>query len=67
MRFGKSGLLKQAIAGGAVAADYGLTVMVAAPPDAYRLALFILPAPGQAIPARHGFTAPNMPEQRTTP
>jgi molybdate transport system substrate-binding protein len=51
----------------AVAADYGLTVMAAAPPDAYRLALFILSAPGQAILAMHGFTAPNLPEQRTQP
>ncbi len=51
----------------AVAADYGLTVMAAAPPDAYRLALFILSAPGQAILARHGFTAPNLPQQRTQP
>jgi molybdate transport system substrate-binding protein len=51
----------------AVAADYGLTVMAAAPADAYRFALFILSARGQAILAKHGFTPPNLLDQRTTP
>lgn len=42
----------------AVGADYGLTVMNTASPEAYRLALFILSAEGQRILARHGFAAP---------
>ncbi len=45
----------------AVGADYGMTVMRDAPPDAYRLALFILSPDGQAILARHGFAAPTLP------
>ena len=44
----------------AVGADYGLTVLVTAPPPAYRLAMFIL-ADGQAILAKYGFTAPSLP------
>jgi hypothetical protein len=43
----------------AVAADYGLTVLSAAGPAAYRFAMFIL-ADGQRILAKHGFTAPNL-------
>jgi ABC-type molybdate transport system substrate-binding protein len=42
----------------AVGADYGLTVTAAAPPEAYRLAMFILSAPGQRILADLGFSAP---------
>jgi ABC-type molybdate transport system substrate-binding protein len=44
-----------------VGADYGLTVLAGAPESAYRLALFILSAPGQEILARHGFAAPTLP------
>ncbi len=33
----------------AVGADYGLTVMASAPPQAYRFAMFILSAQGQRI------------------
>jgi len=43
----------------AVGADYGLTVMTAAPPAAYRFAMFIL-GEGQRILAKHGFTAPSL-------
>jgi hypothetical protein len=43
----------------AVGADYGLTVLSAAGPAAYRFAMFIL-ADGQRILAKHGFTAPNL-------
>lgn len=45
----------------AVGADYGLTVMATASPEAYRLAMFILSADGQRILASHGFTAPALP------
>lgn len=45
----------------AVGADYGLAVMNGAAEGAYRLALFILSPEGQAVLARHGFTAPNTP------
>ncbi len=41
----------------AVGADYGLTVMNGSSEAAYRLALFILSAEGQAILARHGFAS----------
>jgi ABC-type molybdate transport system substrate-binding protein len=44
-----------------VGADYGLTVLTGAPEAAYRLALFILSAPGQETLARHGFAAPTLP------
>ena len=44
----------------AVGADYGLTVMLNAPPAAYRLAMFIL-SDGQRIFANQGFVAPNLP------
>jgi molybdate transport system substrate-binding protein len=43
----------------AVGADYGLVVL-SDRPEAARLALFILSAPGQAILARYGFNAPLM-------
>jgi molybdate transport system substrate-binding protein len=43
----------------AVGADYGLTVLASADPGrALKLAMFILSPEGQAILARHGFTAP---------
>jgi len=42
----------------AVGADYGLTVMTTAPPQAYRFAMFILSGDGQRILADHGFAAP---------
>jgi len=43
----------------AVGADYGLTVLKDARPEAERLAAFVLSSAGQAILARHGF-APGM-------
>jgi molybdate transport system substrate-binding protein len=46
----------------AVGADYGLTVTANASPTAYRLALFVLSPEGQRILARHGFSAPNLPQ-----
>jgi molybdate transport system substrate-binding protein len=43
----------------AVGADYGLTILMGAPPDrAERLVSFILSPAGQAILARHGFAGP---------
>ena len=41
-----------------VGADYGLIVLKDAPPEASRLALFILSPDGQAILASYGFDAP---------
>jgi molybdenum ABC transporter molybdate-binding protein len=46
----------------AVGADYGLTVMNDSPPAAYRLALFIVSSKGQQILAKHGFSAPALPQ-----
>jgi len=46
----------------AVAADYGMTVMADAPSGAYRFAMFILSAAGQRILAKHGFSAPGLPQ-----
>lgn len=46
-----------------VGADYGLTVMNGASPNAYRLAMFILSPEGQRIMARHGFVAPGLPRE----
>jgi len=46
----------------AVGADYGLTVIAYAPPDAYRFAMFILSADGQRILAKTGFAAPALPQ-----
>jgi len=46
----------------ATGADYGLTVLNSAPPDAYRLAIFILSAAGQRILAEAGFAAPTLPQ-----
>ena len=56
----------------AVGADYGLTVIGGARPDAERFAQFVLSAPGQAILVRHGFagaTEARTPDeaQRTQP
>jgi ABC-type molybdate transport system substrate-binding protein len=45
-----------------VGADYGLTVMADAPPQAYRLALFVLSGEGQRILADYGFAAPSLPQ-----
>jgi ABC-type molybdate transport system substrate-binding protein len=42
----------------AVGADYGLTVLNGAPPEAYQFAMFILSVDGQRILAKHGFAAP---------
>jgi molybdate transport system substrate-binding protein len=42
----------------AVTADYGMTVLAGAKPDASRLALFILSPAGQKILAGSGFSAP---------
>jgi molybdate transport system substrate-binding protein len=44
----------------AVGADYGLTVLNRAPPEAYRLAIFVLSNIGQHILADAGFEAPNL-------
>jgi molybdate transport system substrate-binding protein len=46
----------------AVGADYGLTVIANAPLDAYRFAMSILSADGQRILAKHGFSAPTLPQ-----
>ena len=46
----------------AVGADYGLTVIANAPPDAYRLAMSILTADGQRVLAKYGFSAPALPQ-----
>lgn len=47
----------------AVGADYGLTVMTGASPNAWRFAMFILSQDGQTILARHGFAAPTLPRE----
>jgi molybdenum ABC transporter molybdate-binding protein len=41
----------------AVGADYGLTVIAHAQPDAYRFAMYILSSDGQRVLSKHGFTA----------
>jgi ABC-type molybdate transport system substrate-binding protein len=46
----------------AVGADYGLTVISDASPNAYRFAMFILSAEGQRILSSHGFAAPTLPQ-----
>ena len=46
----------------AVGADYGLTVMSDASPEAYRFAMFILSEEGQRILASHGFASANLPQ-----
>ena len=45
----------------AVGADYGLTVMSAASPQATRFALYVLSVDAQRILASHGFAAPGLP------
>jgi molybdate transport system substrate-binding protein len=45
-----------------VGADYGLTVMNGSSAPAYQLVLFILSAEGQRTLAKHGFTAPGLPQ-----
>jgi len=42
----------------AVGADYGLTVIAQAQPDAYRFAMYILSSDGQRVLSKHGFAAP---------
>jgi molybdate transport system substrate-binding protein len=44
-----------------VAADYGLTVMSDAPPNAHKFAMYIVSEAGQRILASHGFAAPGLP------
>ena len=46
----------------AVGADYGLTVLNGASPAAYKLAMFILSSEGQRALAKHGFSAPGLPQ-----
>jgi len=46
----------------AVGADYGMTVINDSPAAAYRFALFIVSAKGQQILAKHGFSAPALPQ-----
>jgi ABC-type molybdate transport system substrate-binding protein len=46
----------------AVGADYGLTVMRDASPNAYRFAMYILSPEGQRVLAAHGFVAPGLSE-----
>ena len=45
----------------AVGADYGLTVLTRASPQAYQFAMFILSMDGQRVLARYGFAAPLLP------
>jgi molybdate transport system substrate-binding protein len=45
----------------AVGADYGLTVLIGASPQAYQFAMFILSVDGQLSLARNGFSAPLLP------
>jgi molybdate transport system substrate-binding protein len=47
----------------AVGADYGLTVMNGASPNAWRFAMFILSDDGQKVLAKHGFAAPSLPKE----
>jgi molybdate transport system substrate-binding protein len=46
----------------AVGADYGLTVLAGASPQAYQFAMFVLSTDGQRILAKHGFAAPALPQ-----
>jgi molybdate transport system substrate-binding protein len=46
----------------AVGADYGLTVLDGASRRAYQFVMFILSVDGQRILAKHGFTAPALPQ-----
>jgi len=45
-----------------VGADYGLTVLGNASPQAYAFAMFILSTEGQRVLAKHGFAAPALPQ-----
>ena len=45
----------------AVGADYGLTVLNGASPEANRLAFYMMSPSGQAIFAKHGFSAVALP------
>jgi ABC-type molybdate transport system substrate-binding protein len=45
----------------AVGADYGLTVVTRASPQAYQFAMFILSLNGQRALATYGFAAPLLP------
>jgi hypothetical protein len=45
----------------AVGADYGLTVLSGASPEANRLAFYMMSPSGQAIFAKHGFSAVALP------
>jgi molybdate transport system substrate-binding protein len=47
----------------AVGADYGLTVLNEASPNAFRFAMFVLSGDGQRILAKHGFAAPALPRE----
>ncbi|RDJ20675.1 molybdate ABC transporter substrate-binding protein [Bosea caraganae] len=47
----------------AVGAEYGLTVLNEASPNACRFAMFILSRTGQEILAKHGFAAPLLPRE----
>lgn len=47
----------------AVGADYGLIVLDRAPPEAWRLALYILSPEGQAVLNRYGFDTGGLPEE----
>jgi ABC-type molybdate transport system substrate-binding protein len=46
----------------AIGADYGMTVMAGAPVAAHIFAMFILSPAGQKILAKHGFSAPGLPQ-----
>jgi ABC-type molybdate transport system substrate-binding protein len=45
-----------------VGADYGLTVLNSASPQAFAFAMFILSTDGQRVLAKHGFAAPVLPQ-----
>jgi ABC-type molybdate transport system substrate-binding protein len=47
----------------AVGADYGITVVQAARPEAAQCALFVLSVPRQEVPARYGFTPLTLPRK----
>jgi molybdate transport system substrate-binding protein len=47
----------------AVGADYGLTLLDGASPNAARFAMFVLSGDGQRILAKHGFATPSLPKE----
>lgn len=47
----------------AVGADYGVTVVNGASPNAFRFTMYLLSPEGQVILARHGFAAPTSPKE----